>query len=64
MRRDRLLDCHEIAHWICELHAKELAKTPRIRGATHLDYFDPLAATCLGDLLFDRLVRQHSVGQV
>jgi hypothetical protein len=62
-RRDRWMECHYLAQTIETIHAKELARRHRGWGRNGKDKnawrdeYDPLAATELGNLLYNRLVR-------
>ena len=54
VRGNRQQLAHDIAHWIEWQHAKQLSMA--VRGRQSAEWFyDPLAATCLGDLLYERL---------
>jgi hypothetical protein len=48
-----MVECHRLAQFIEATHAKEKAI---VKGRVRLrweDLYDPLAATCLGDLIYD-----------
>lgn len=47
-----LITAHRLAQHIEWLHAKERARLARTRSNGDREY-DPLAATCLGDLIYD-----------
>lgn len=49
-----LIEAHRLASWIEWRHAKELARATKGRQSAE-DLYDPLTATCLGDLLYGRL---------
>lgn len=47
-----LVSAHRLAQHIEWLHAKDRAKLARTRSNVDREY-DPLAATCLGDLIYE-----------
>lgn len=50
----KLIEAHHLAHWIEWKHAEALSRATK--GRQSADYlYDPLAATCLGDLIYNRL---------
>lgn len=61
-RRDRHLECHYLGHLIETIHARETVRvmneTRRIKRKWE-EFFDPHAATELGELLYNRLVRSQ-----
>lgn len=56
-----LIEAHRLAHELGWREAKEIARVAGRRGRGHkptaADYFDRLAATCLGDLIQERMRR-------
>lgn len=46
-----LVTAHRLAHFIEWQHAKDRANLSRFRCGPEFE-FDPLAATCLGDLIY------------
>lgn len=58
--RDRELECHRLAQTIEVLFAKDRASSRR-RGRSKIDWheeYDPHAATELGNLIYNRIVKQ------
>lgn len=51
----RLIAAHRLAQEIEWINAKERARRDRLRNKPHYHY-DPLAATCLGNLIYSRMV--------
>lgn len=53
MVTERLIKAHRLAQHICVVHAKQLRDEShkRFREPWH-HYYDPLAATVLGDLIY------------
>lgn len=50
------IQAHHLANWIEWQHAKSLSRATKGRQSAEYLY-DPLAATCLGNLLYDELCR-------
>ncbi|MDE2097059.1 MAG: hypothetical protein KGL39_07420 [Patescibacteria group bacterium] len=48
-----LVQAFRLAELIEAVHAKERVKVSRVRNARWQDQYDPLAATCLAELIYD-----------
>lgn len=58
-----IVSAHRLAQHIEWLHAKDRAKLARTRSNADREY-DPLAATCLGDLIYEVAKAGHFHGAV
>jgi hypothetical protein len=49
-----LIAAHRIAHYIEVARCRDVARVSRMRKPWE-SFYDPLAATCLGDLIYTRM---------
>lgn len=54
---DRVLECHRLASEIEWIHARDLSRRDGPRRRKWEEFYDPHAATELGDLIYNRLFR-------